>query len=56
MIVVIVSFSIFYRLLSLANGPYFHDHLSLIRSIRSNIDLKHTRTHVRVRAVSIETL
>ncbi len=32
MTVVIVSYSTFYRLLSLANGPYFHDHLSFIRS------------------------
>jgi len=38
--VVIVSFTRFYRLLSLTNGPYFHDHLSFIRSIQPNIILK----------------
>ncbi len=37
MTIVIVSFSASYRLLSLANGAYFHDHLAIIQSIQSNI-------------------
>ncbi len=38
------------------NGPYFRDHLSSIRSIRSNIIQKRfeAHTHVRAQLVSIE--